>query len=257
MGRKKILCLFLFAVLILVFSSCHPRHVSDIKPNMTKNEVVSLWGKTDHITYRAVNGKTLETWEYHFLNTNSVCFVTFSQDRVVATQCRPLRRGGYGYYYPSQPSKTGPPPTEHNLVREGSLAMKLAVALKMGEVKSEAEAESKLASVGITPRNGWIADYPVTPQVIGELQNAIGAAVDSGKLAMNKDEAIKALQDLVANIEGQHEGVEPSPEEQPPPEPYSYPYPYYPYYYPYYPYYYPYPYPYFYYYHFPFHHRWR
>lgn len=257
MGRKKILCLFLFAVLIFVFSSCHPRHVSDIKPNMTKEEVVSLWGKTDHITYRTVNGKTLETWEYHFLNTNSDCWVTFSQDRVVSTQCRPLRRGGYGYYYPSQPSKTGPPPTEQNLIREGSLAMKLAVALKMGEVRSEAEAESKLASVGITPRNGWIADYPVTPQVIGELQNAIGAAADSGKLAMKKDEAIKTLQGLVANIEGQHEGVEPSPEEQPPPEPYYYPYPYYPYYYPYYPYYYPYPYPYFYYNRFPFGHRWR
>jgi hypothetical protein len=135
--------------------------------------------------------------------------------------------------------------------------MKLVEALKLGEVKSEAEAESQLASVGITPRNGWIADYPVTPQVIGELQNAIGAAADSGKLAMKKEEAIKTLQSLVANIEGQHEGMEPSPEEQPPPEPYYYPYPYYPYYYPYYSYYYPYPYPYFYYYHYPFHHRWR
>jgi hypothetical protein len=139
------------------------------------------------------------------------------------------------------------------LVREGSLAIKLVEALKMGEVKSEAEAESKLASAGITPRNGWIADYPVTPQVIGELQNAIGAAADSGKLAMKKEEAIKTFHDLVANIEGRHAGVEPSGEEQPPPEPYYYPYPYYPYY----PYYYSYPYPYFYYYPFPFRHRWR
>ena len=256
MGGKKILCLFLFGALIFIFSSCHPRHVSDIKPNMTKGEVVSLWGKTDLITYRTVNGKPLEIWEYHFLNSNSNCSVTFSQDRVASTQCRPLRRGGYYYYYPSQPSRTGPSPTEQNLISEGSLAMKLAAALKMGEVKNEAEAESKLASVGIMPRNGWIADYPVTPKVVGELQNAIAAAADSGKLAMKKDEAIKALQDLVADIGGQPEGVEPSPEEQPPPEPYYY-YPYYPYYYPYYPYYYPYPYPYFYYYRFPFHHRWR
>jgi hypothetical protein len=135
--------------------------------------------------------------------------------------------------------------------------MKLAEALKMGEVKSEAEAESKLASVGITPRNGWIADYPVTPEVIDELQKAISAAADSGKLAMKKDEAIKTLRDLVANIEGQHAGVELSSEGQPPPEPYYYPYPYYPYYYPYYPYYYPYPYPYFYFYHFPFRRHWR
>ena len=33
MERKRIICLFLFVVLILVFSACHPRHVSDIKPN--------------------------------------------------------------------------------------------------------------------------------------------------------------------------------------------------------------------------------
>jgi hypothetical protein len=38
MERKRIVCLFLFAVLILVFSSCHPRHVTDIRPNMTKDE---------------------------------------------------------------------------------------------------------------------------------------------------------------------------------------------------------------------------
>ncbi|HYA94324.1 MAG TPA: hypothetical protein VEK32_22790, partial [Thermodesulfobacteriota bacterium] len=66
MERKKIIYLFLLVSLIFIFSSCHPRHVSDIKPNMTKEEVVSLWGRTDLITYRTVNGKTLETWEYHF-----------------------------------------------------------------------------------------------------------------------------------------------------------------------------------------------
>ncbi len=46
MQRKRVICLFLFIVLILVFSACHPRHVSDIKPAMTKEEVVSLWGRT-------------------------------------------------------------------------------------------------------------------------------------------------------------------------------------------------------------------
>ena len=99
MERKRIICLFLFGILILVFGSCHPRHVSDINPNMTKEEVVSLWGRTDLISFRTVNGKAVETWEYHFSNTNSLCWVTFSQDRVVATQCRPLR-GGYRYPYP-------------------------------------------------------------------------------------------------------------------------------------------------------------
>ncbi len=201
---------------------------------MTKEEVVSLWGRTPLITDRTVNGRPTETWEYHFSNSNSICWVTFSQDSVVATQCRPLRRGGYGYYYQSERNKPGSPPIEKSLVREGSLAMKLAEALKIGEVKSEAEAESRLAQIGIAPRNGWIADYPVTPDIIGELQNAIGAAVDSGKLAMKKDEAMKAFEDLILDIESQYAGVEPPPEGQPPPEPYYYyPYPYYPYYYPY------------------------
>ncbi len=238
MERKRIICLFLFLVLILVFSSCHPRHVSDIKPNMTKEEVVSLWGRTPLITYRTVNGRPTETWEYRFLNSNSVCWVTFSQDRVVTTQCGPLQGGSYWYYSQSEQNKPGPPSTGQSLVREGSFATKLAEALKIGPVKSEAEAESMLASVGIAPKNGWIADYPLTPDIIGDLENAIGRAADSGKIAMNRDEAIKAFQNLIMDIESQYAGVEPPPGMQPYPEPYYYPgfyyYPYfylYPYYY--------------------------
>jgi hypothetical protein len=90
------------------------------------------------------------------------------------------------------------PPIAQTLIPEGYLAIKLAEALKIGAPMSEAEAESMLTSIGIQPRNGWIADYPVTPDIIGELQNAIGAAADTGKFAMKKDEAIKALQDLAS-----------------------------------------------------------
>jgi hypothetical protein len=156
-------------------------------------------------------------------------------------------------------NKPGPPPIEKSLVREGSYAMKLVEALKMGQAKSEAEAESMLASVGIAPRNGWIADYPLTPDIIGELRNAIGVALDSGKLAMKKDEAMMAVQVLVDNqwrqpvapgkgqarqygenppsvYEGYEGGYEPYYNR----EPYYSPYPYY-----YGGYYYPYPYPYF------------
>jgi len=108
MKRKKIILLFLFAVFIFTFSSCHPRHVSDLKLNMTKEEVVSLWGKTDLITVRTVRGKPSEIWEYHFFNTDSICKVTFIQDRVVSTKCyrQPYRRPYYygdpyyPYYYP-------------------------------------------------------------------------------------------------------------------------------------------------------------
>src|SRR5512139_1364382 len=196
MERKKIICLFLFVGLILVFSSCHPRHVSDIKPAMTKEEVVSLWGRTDLISYKTVNGTTLETWEYHFAGSGSICRVTFNQDRVVANpQCdRPPVEGTY--YSRSEQTEPGLRSSEQSLIREGFFAMKLAEALKIGPVKSEAEAENMLALVGITPQNGWIADYPVTPDIIGELQNAIAVAADSGKLAMNKSEAIKVFEDL-------------------------------------------------------------
>jgi hypothetical protein len=111
MKRKRIICLLLFIFLILVFSACHPRHVSDIKPAMTKEEVISLWGRTNLITYKTTNGTTHETWEYHFATSGSICEITFIQDRVTTTQCRPLSEGRYyllsewqlypePYYYP-------------------------------------------------------------------------------------------------------------------------------------------------------------
>jgi len=91
-----------------------------------------------------------------------------------------------------------PPPIGQTLVREGDFAVKLAEVLKIGSPKGEAEAESMLAAAGIMPKNGWIADYPVTPDIIGELQNTVGSAADSGKLKMNRDEAAKAVQDLAS-----------------------------------------------------------
>ena len=93
---------------------------------------------------------------------------------------------------------TQPPSVAQTLIREGDFAIQLAGALKVGQARTEADAENNLASVGITPRNGWIADYPVTPDIIGELQNAVAETADSGKLAMNKDEATKAFQGLIA-----------------------------------------------------------
>ena len=91
---------------------------------------------------------------------------------------------------------TQAPPIAQALIREGDFAIKLAGALKIGHAQNEAEAESMLGSAGITPKNGWIADYPLTPDIIGELQKSIGTAWDSGKLAMKKDEAMRAFQDL-------------------------------------------------------------
>lgn len=52
------------------------------------------------------------------------------------------------------------PPLAQSLVREGTLAMDLSRALKIGSPVNEADAESVLSAAGIAPRNGWVGDYP-------------------------------------------------------------------------------------------------
>ena len=101
----------------------------------------------------------------------------------------------------SQETTKQPPPIAQTLVREGDFAIKLAEALKMGKAETEAEAESMLASAGITPKNGWIADYPMTPDIIRELEKAVGEAVDGQKLALGKNEALKALRTVAVEHE--------------------------------------------------------
>jgi len=86
------------------------------------------------------------------------------------------------------------------LVPEGDFAFKLVTALGLGTPVGEAQAEDMLTSVGIAPRNGWIADYPVTPDIIGELQDAVATAADSKKLPMEKVEALKAFHDLTTEF---------------------------------------------------------
>ncbi len=103
--------------------------------------------------------------------------------------------------YPQSDQKsTGPPPVSQPLVSEGDFALKLATALKVGTPTDEAQAEDMLTSAGIAPKNGWIADYPLTPNIIGELQNSVGTAADSKKLPMEKDEALKAFQGLTTEL---------------------------------------------------------
>ena len=96
-------------------------------------------------------------------------------------------------------STVGAPPVNQALVPEGFFAVKLSEALNLGS-RTEAEAETTLASLGIVPKNGWIADYPVTPDVLIELQKAVGAAADSHRISMNKDEAAKAVQSVAAEL---------------------------------------------------------
>jgi hypothetical protein len=93
-----------------------------------------------------------------------------------------------------------PPPVSQKLVSEGDFAFQLAPALKLGTPTTEAQAEDMLAVIGIAPKNGWIADYPMTPIIVGEVQNAVIAAAASKKLSMEKDDALKAFQGLTSEF---------------------------------------------------------
>jgi hypothetical protein len=100
----------------------------------------------------------------------------------------------------TDPMSANTPPVEQPLVPEGVFAVQLVEALKMGQTQDEAQAESMLSGMGIEPKNGWIAGYPVTPPVIGEIERGVAGAADAGKLGMGKDQALKAVGDLKARL---------------------------------------------------------
>ena len=104
------------------------------------------------------------------------------------------------YGQSEQTASNSPPPVSQQLVPEGDFALKLVSALNLGTATTEAQAEDMLSSVGIAPKNGWISDYPMTPIIIGELQNAVVAAADAHKLPMEKDDALKAFQGVTTEF---------------------------------------------------------
>ncbi len=103
--------------------------------------------------------------------------------------------------YGSQSSQTKQaPPVAQPLVREGDFAIKLAAKLDLGLPTNEAVAEDALTKAGVVPENGWLSDYPVTPEIVGQLHDAIAKAAADGKLPMNTDEATRGLYSLVAEM---------------------------------------------------------
>jgi hypothetical protein len=118
------------------------------------------------------------------------------------------------------------PPVSQQLIPEGDFALKLATALKLGTPTTEAQAEDMLATIGIAPKNGWIADYPMTPIIIGQVRNAVVATAVLKKLPIGEDEALQAFDGLTAEFglafasgpEQYAEGQPPSGSEYIPPE---------------------------------------
>ena len=103
--------------------------------------------------------------------------------------------------FPQVKQTTTPsPPVEPTIVREGDFAIRLVSALDIGTAENETEAETMLASAGIAPKNGWISNYPVTPDIHGELQDAVAAAADSNRLSMGRDEALEVLDSVSADL---------------------------------------------------------
>jgi len=92
------------------------------------------------------------------------------------------------------------PPLEQPLVPEGAFAVQLVQILNLGRTEDEAQAETMLSAVGIEPKNGWIAQYPVTPPILIEIEEGVARAADAGKLKMGKDRALRAVADLKNNL---------------------------------------------------------
>src|SRR6185369_8703451 len=96
--------------------------------------------------------------------------------------------------------KSVPPPISQPIVSEGMLAVSLAASLGVESTDDEIAAESALGDMGIAPANGWIADYPVTPDIIAEVSQSIIAAVDEGQVAINRDEALRRFSATIASL---------------------------------------------------------
>ncbi len=107
----------------------------------------------------------------------------------------------YAADYGSQPSQNQQvPPVAQTLVREGDFAIKLAPELGLGSSSEETEAIDILTRAGVMPLNGWIPDYPMTPEIIGQLSDSIMHAAQQGKLPVSSDSAEKKLADIAVEM---------------------------------------------------------
>ena len=89
----------------------------------------------------------------------------------------------------AQSSTSLRPPIEQPLVSEGEFAVELATSLNLTSSQDEAAAESSLAAINIAPRNGWISDYPMTPDIIGEVRESTARSASAGSLSIPEADA--------------------------------------------------------------------
>ncbi len=93
----------------------------------------------------------------------------------------------------AQSSTSRRPPIEQPLVSEGEFAVELATALNLASSHDEAAAENSLAAINIAPRNGWISNYPMTPDIIAEVRQSTARSASSGSLSISEADAVRTV----------------------------------------------------------------
>lgn len=93
------------------------------------------------------------------------------------------------------------PPISQPLVTEGIFAVNLANSLGVSSTSDPVEAENALAKVRVAPQNGWIGDYPMTPDLVGEVRQALDDAVLNGDLALSRDDALQRFDRATGNVD--------------------------------------------------------
>ncbi len=96
----------------------------------------------------------------------------------------------------AQSSTSKLPPIEQPLVSEGEFAVELATALNLTSSHDEAAAEDALTSTSIMPRNGWISDYPMTPDIIAEVRESTARSASSGSLSISEADAARTVDNV-------------------------------------------------------------
>ncbi len=121
---------------------------------------------------------------------------------VLAAGLLALPPATYAVDYGSQPAPQTQqgPPVAQPLVREGYFAIKLATEFKLGSPLDERAAEGLLAGAGISPADGWISDYPVTPEIIGQLDDALKRSAKDDTLPVSYDAAKQDLTDIAQEL---------------------------------------------------------
>jgi len=104
-----------------------------------------------------------------------------------------------GMSQPDQKS-TEAPQKEQALVREGRFAIRLASALKLLTTDDETEAMRELSWFKVEPRGGWIADHPVTPEILRELRRDVARAAEADRFFLSMDQALGQFDQVVSDF---------------------------------------------------------